>query len=180
MCDVHVCVCVYIHTGVSAPVYMCLPPTEPSRRGTITHMVLPTPESHTPSHKPRALPQHSTAGGQGCATECLLKPLQGYLRSGGLLGPSFPLLTRYQVYFYHSSYLPQGQGHTRERSLREENLTGASPTAAPSESHSCPLTPPATPANLHSAHGAEGDPASATLSSCQVVPPSSLARLHVR
>lgn len=39
--------CVCVRTPVCASVCMCLPPTEPSRLGTFTHVALPTPESYT-------------------------------------------------------------------------------------------------------------------------------------
>ena len=38
------------------------------------------------------------------------------------------------LYFYHRSHSAQGQGHTRERSLGEGDLTGILPTEAPVES----------------------------------------------
>lgn len=39
--------CMCVRTPVCASVCMCLPPTEPSRLGTFTHVALPTPESYT-------------------------------------------------------------------------------------------------------------------------------------
>lgn len=123
--------------------------------GTVTHMV----------HEPEATPTAAQHGGQGGVGESLLRPHQSHLRSGGLLGPGFPLLTRYQVYFYRGSHSPQGQGCRRERSLGE----GA--CLAP-----LPLLLPGSPTDLllHSTHQRRG-----TLPPCHACPHPVLRRTVV-
>lgn len=77
---------------------------------------------------------------------------ESHLRSGGLLGPGFPLLTGYQVYFYHCSHSPQGQGRRRERSLGEGACLAR-----------LPLLLPGSPTNLQDTPRCRGIACPATL-----------------
>lgn len=78
-------------------------------------MAPPTPGSCTPpARDPRQHP-----GLQHSGEPCCCCPGLAVVTSGPpevRRPPGFPLLTRYQVYFYHRSHLPQGQGRRRERS----------------------------------------------------------------
>lgn len=78
---------------------------------------------------------------------CLLRPHQGHLRSGGLLGPSFPLLTWIPGLFLSLQSLAP-----RSRSHRGKELAGGGLDWR--LSHCCSLGVPSN--NLSSAHQCRG------------------------
>lgn len=128
VCVTYMCVYMCIHTCVCMHLHSC--PSQSPRSGALS---LTRPCLHLGVTHPGPAAQHEARG----AVECLLRPQQGHLRSGGLLGPGFPLLTRYQVYFYHCSHLLQGQGRMRERAWGRGRDWHTS--------HCCVLRAPPTP-----------------------------------